>query len=46
MVHYTKLGKLKLEHKIKRGIFINGELYSLITENGELILKSKGGKIQ
>lgn len=44
MVHPTELGKLKLEHKIKKGIFISGKLYSLITDNDEQIIKAKGVK--
>ena len=41
MVHSTDLGKLKLEHKVKKGVFISGKLYALITDK-ETIIKSKG----
>lgn len=42
MVHYSDIGKLKLEHFIKDGIFISGKLYALINEHDEVIIKSKG----
>jgi hypothetical protein len=36
-----ELGKFKLEHIIKRGYFISGKTYCLITDNGRII-KAKG----
>jgi hypothetical protein len=42
MIHSSDIGKLKLEHNIKSGIFISGKLYTLINEYGEVIIKSKG----
>nr|YP_010692871.1 putative DNA polymerase-like protein [Periconia digitata]WCA44870.1 putative DNA polymerase-like protein [Periconia digitata] len=41
MVHSTELGKLKLEHKVRNGIFISGKLYVLYTED-KVKLRSKG----
>jgi hypothetical protein len=35
MVSPTELGKLKLEHNIKHGIFITGKTYCLITDENK-----------
>lgn len=40
----TELGKLKLEHNIKHGIFIIGKTYCLITDENKFINKAKGIK--
>lgn len=37
-----ELGKLKLEYKIKEGVFYAPKLYALRLENGEEIVKAKG----
>lgn len=37
-----KLGKMKLVHKIKSGIFIKNKLYCIIDDNNQLIIKSSG----
>lgn len=42
MVSSIELGKLKLEYKIKKGVFLAPKSYSLITEEGGHILKHKG----
>jgi hypothetical protein len=42
MIHSTEIGKLKLEHFIKSGIFISGKLYAFINDKDEVIIKSKG----
>lgn len=44
MISPKDLGKLKLEHKIDKGIFINGKTYCFITDKGEYINKAKGVK--
>lgn len=38
------LGKLKLEHVVKKGIFISGKSCCLITKDNKLIKKGKGVK--
>lgn len=40
----TELGKLKLEHNIKHGIFITGKTYCMITYENKFINKAKGIK--
>jgi hypothetical protein len=41
--HISKeLGFLKLEHKIKRGVFLAPKVYALETEDGKSIVKVKG----
>ena len=40
----TALGQFKLEHVIKRAVFLAPKVYGLITENGEEIIKIKGIK--
>lgn len=42
MVHPTELGKFKLEHEIKHGIFITGKTYCLLLHNGDFIKRAKG----
>jgi len=37
-----ELGKMKLEHEIKKGIFIRKKLYCIVNSNGKLIVKSSG----
>lgn len=44
LVNENELGKLKLEHTIKKGIFITGKTYCLIDENDKFINKAKGIK--
>jgi len=44
MVDVKSLGKLKLEHEIKKGIFISGKTYCFITTQGKYINKAKGVK--
>lgn len=44
LVNKNELGKLKLEHIIKKGIFITGKTYCLIDENDNFINKAKGIK--
>lgn len=44
MISPKDLGKLKLEHKIDKGIFISGKTYCFITDKGEYINKAKGVK--
>jgi hypothetical protein len=41
-VSSTELGKLKLEHIVKRGIFLASKSYLLLTQDGGHILKHKG----
>lgn len=41
-VSSTELGKLKLEHIVKRGIFLASKSYLLLTQDGGNILKHKG----
>ena len=38
----NKLGQLKLEHKIKRAVFLAPKVYGIEDENGEIIIKIKG----
>jgi hypothetical protein len=42
LIHPTDIGLLKLEHKVKKGIFISGKLYALITDDNKIVIKSKG----
>ena len=42
MVSSTELGKLKLEHTIKKGIFLAPKVYCLLTEDDKFISKVKG----
>ena len=42
MVSSTELGKLKLEHTIKKGIFLAPKVYCLKTEEDKFISKVKG----
>lgn len=44
MVNEKELGKLKLEHKINKGIFITNKTYCIINDNNEFINKAKGIK--
>jgi DNA polymerase type B, organellar and viral len=44
MVSSTILGKMKLEHIIKKGIFLSPKVYYLETEEGKVIYKVKGLK--
>lgn len=44
MISPNELGKLKLEHKIDKGIFISGKTYWLSNDNGEVINRAKGIK--
>jgi len=44
LVSCTELGKLKLEHEIKKGIFISGKTYCFITKKGKYINRAKGIK--
>jgi len=37
-----ELGQLKLEHEIKKGIFIRKKLYCIINSKNEIIIKSSG----
>lgn len=41
-VDSKELGKLKLEHKVNKGIFITNKTYCLIDENNKFINKAKG----
>jgi len=38
----NKLGQLKLEHKIKRAVFLAPKVYGIEDENGEITIKIKG----
>lgn len=42
MIDSTILGKLKLEHKIKEGIFVMPKVYYLETSEGKIVTKTKG----
>lgn len=42
LVHPTKLGMFKLEHKVQQGIFITGKTYCLVLHDGSLIKRAKG----
>ena len=42
LVSSTELGKLKLEHVLKKGIFIAPKVYCLVTEDNQFIYKVKG----
>ena len=42
MVSKTELGKFKLEHFIKEGVFLAPKVYALKTSDGEEIIKVKG----
>jgi len=42
LVHSSEIGKLKLEHSVKRGYFISPKLYCLVLEDDSLVNKSKG----
>ncbi|KAF1828025.1 hypothetical protein BDW02DRAFT_620814 [Decorospora gaudefroyi] len=42
LIHPTDIGLLKLEHKVKKGIFISGKLYGLINDDNKIVIKSKG----
>lgn len=42
LVNNKKLGKLKLEHSIVKGIFITNKTYCLINSNNQFINKAKG----
>nr|AGJ98066.1 truncated plasmid-related DNA polymerase [Glomus sp. DAOM 240422] len=42
MINSTILGKLKLEHKIKEGIFVMPKVYYLETSEGKIVTKTKG----
>ena len=44
LVSKTELGKLKLEHLVARGVFINSKVYCLIDEKGNFINRAKGVK--
>ena len=44
MVDSSKLGKLKLEHFVKKGIFISNKTYCLIDDNYNFINNAKGIK--
>lgn len=44
MVSSNEIGKLKLEHKVDKGIFITNKTYCLINNNNEFINKAKGIK--
>lgn len=44
MISSNEIGKLKLEHKIDKGIFISGKTYWLSDDNGEVINRAKGIK--
>ena len=41
-VNSTILGKMKLEHIVKKGIFLAPKLYCFNTNNNELIIKTRG----
>lgn len=40
----TEIGKLKLEHKIDRGVFINTKVYCIMDKGGNFINRAKGVK--
>jgi hypothetical protein len=40
-----ELGNFKLEHKIKKGVFLAPKVYALMLENGEELIKNKGVKV-
>lgn len=42
LVSSSEIGKFKLEHAVKEGIFISGKTYCLVLEDGTLIKKAKG----
>jgi hypothetical protein len=42
LVSNTELGKMKLENKLKKSIFISPKVYCLQTENNKIIYKVKG----
>ena len=42
MVNAKELGKLKLEHKVAKGIFITNKTYCIIDNNNKYINKAKG----
>jgi hypothetical protein len=42
MVNAKELGKLKLEHKVGKGIFITNKTYCIIDNNNKYINKAKG----
>lgn len=42
MVDSKELGKLKLEHEVKQGIFISGKIYWFMTKDGKIINRAKG----
>lgn len=42
MVDTKEIGKLKLQHEIKKGIFISGKTYCFVTKSNEFINKAKG----
>lgn len=42
IVSSSELGKLKLEHTIKHGIFLAPKSYMLVTHDGKTIIKNKG----
>lgn len=44
MLSTKELGKLKLEHKVKKGIFITNKTYCLVYYNDKFINKAKGIK--
>lgn len=44
LISNTELGKIKLEHKIAKGIFISGKTYCMINVKGEYINMAKGIK--
>jgi hypothetical protein len=44
MIDNKEIGKLKLEHKVKEGIFISGKTYCLYDDQGNFINKAKGIK--
>lgn len=44
MVNNKELGKLKLEHKIDRAIFISGKIYCFFDNKGNFINRAKGVK--
>lgn len=44
MIDPKAIGKLKLEHKIKKGYFISAKTYCLITDDEKVIIKAKGVK--
>ena len=42
MVSQTELGKWKLEHILKKGIFLAPKVYCLLTKDNQFITKVKG----